>query len=354
MRIKTKLGAIIVASALFASALPASANAESLLPVSTCSDGEVASPIISAVDVPGGTRYVFDVNGEYVDSSVPNLDFEPTEATASQLAEFGYPEKPVDTAEVAVWKADVLRLKLNFIPSFCQSVDQSFDSGQVTSGNWAGYIANDPSSTAYTGIKAKLVQPLVSATACLGAEVSHWVGLGGSNSTQGLIQAGTRYKSTGYSAWIEWLTSTNVNLPITLGQVSVNPGDDIRISITRSLVAADNGKTVFAIDNMTNGSHQTATKNIPSIYYFGGTAEVVDERPALYNPSTGTTTLLPLANYGQALWSLIYVLKLNGTYAELATQNESRITMVSSGTTLDQPDLMSSSSSFTDRFTRCL
>ena len=93
--------------------------------------------------------------------------------------------------------------------------------------NWAGYVAT---SGPFTAISGSWTVPQVHASDSFAADAS-WIGIGGVSSTD-LIQSGTQSMtgpdgSVTYDAWIETLPEAPVTIP-----VSVNPGDQIAVSIT--------------------------------------------------------------------------------------------------------------------------
>ncbi|HUC37011.1 MAG TPA: G1 family glutamic endopeptidase [Acidimicrobiales bacterium] len=157
----------------------------------------------------------------------------------------------------------------------------------VQSSNWAGYDEGLlDTSTPFTSISAEWTIPTASQHTAGQAESSAtWVGIGGGcvDMTSGcavgdetLIQAGTEQDvsasgTASYSAWWEVLPA-----PSLTASVTVNPGDEVSVSIT--------GPVLWTIDfkDLTNGNSFTESVPYPSPM---DTAEWIEEAPVVISTS---------------------------------------------------------------------
>jgi Peptidase A4 family len=111
--------------------------------------------------------------------------------------------------------------------------------GQTQTLNWAGYIS--PGQPPFTSVVGRWVVPSVSYVAGSGVAgkpadepSSLWIGIGGANGEQDLIQLGTEQDvaasgGTTYYAWYEMLPADQVSLPPQ--QYPVRPGDVLSASL---------------------------------------------------------------------------------------------------------------------------
>ena len=111
--------------------------------------------------------------------------------------------------------------------------------GQTQTENWAGYIS--PGQPPFTSVVGRWVVPSVSYFAGSGfgrepvIELSSlWIGIGGANGEQDLIQIGTEQDvsangTTTYFAWYEMLPGDEIRLP--RQQYPVGPGDVLSASL---------------------------------------------------------------------------------------------------------------------------
>lgn len=164
-----------------------------------------------------------------------------------------------------------------------------------SSSNWAGYaIVSDlknPQPT-FTGVSATWIVPSVEASFIGDTHSGVWIGIGGDESDDTLIQAGTQQDSlrgrTSYSAWFEILPAQHVSIP----QLSIRAGHRVQasISLTDPLL---NQWTIDLIDVSTGQKfHRVLVYNSSML-----SAEWIVERPSINN------VISPLANFGNFTFS---------------------------------------------------
>jgi hypothetical protein len=140
-----------------------------------------------------------------------------------------------------------------------------------SSANWSGYLA--PSQSAgqpYTSAAGRWIVPPVSYITSRGISVdasSIWVGIGGLNGDQTLIQVGTEQDAsatgaTTYYAWYETLPANQISL--SPQQYPVRPGDVVGASLqcTASCTAGAAQSWTLAMTDYTAGWSWTSP-NIP-------------------------------------------------------------------------------------------
>ena len=169
------------------------------------------------------------------------------------------------------------------------------DAASSTSSNWSGYVAAAPGTT-FTDVKGSWVQPAATCPARSSAYSSFWVGLGGSSpGSQGLEQIGTsadcRSGRPVTSAWYELVPAPPVAVPL-----AVSAGDTISAEVGVS------GTTVsFQLTDTTTGA--TFSKQVTVAAADLTSAEWIAEAPSQCDARGSRCTVLPLADFGTALFS---------------------------------------------------
>ncbi len=169
------------------------------------------------------------------------------------------------------------------------------DAASSTSSNWAGYTVTAP-GTSFSDVKGSWVQPAATCPARSSSYSSFWVGLGGSSAAaQGLEQIGTSAdcqsgRPVTY-AWYELVPAPPVSVPLT-----VSAGDTISGEVSVS------GTTVsFQLTDTTTGA--TFSKQVTVAAPDLSSAEWIAEAPAQCDSRGSRCSVLPLANFGTALFS---------------------------------------------------
>jgi hypothetical protein len=315
----------------------------------------------SISDFPGGGKiYSFNIDGYTVTSAVPPDNFNPVTATDEQLQKYGFEPRPKDSSKLNAWQERMSHYKSTPIPAigvtdFRENINQSLqDNAQNTIYNsdyscpsWSGY-ENDVGG--FNATEGDFVIPSISSTYSE-AEESSWVGIGGDQlhfgGNGGLIQAGVYWeRSTGkYTPFYEWINAAGQGVQgLSFSGISVKAGDlvDIYVDWSNPL----NYTAYFGIEDLTNGQSANYTATLNSNFYDTKTADWIDEAPCINDGSEQA----PLGNYGTINWSVCY--------SELTTDNMTAFNsrhcdrdIATNGTTiLSEPDLPSSTSSFTDHF----
>ena len=270
---------------------------------------------------------------------IPPKGFNPLEASADELEEYGFPERPEGGDALADWKDAMSSWKeaatpdaevTNQLPSQSATVDgeapvaNQFSASAINSSsavvktgmsdNWSGFVAAGPEKT-YRGVYGTFTQPKVSATSSASYSC-YWVGLGGYWNKR-LVQCGTSAnyypskKKAAYSAWYEWLSPSEDKTKTVAMQdfsLSVKPGNKIYSKCTWN----PTDKVVkFYVENKTTGKSASYKKKISKVgnYYDGMTAEWITERPTIKNMKT------PLAKYGECNWTGCHVKATKDTKA---------------------------------------
>jgi hypothetical protein len=168
------------------------------------------------------------------------------------------------------------------------------------SANWSGYLApSQPAGRPYTSVLGRWTVPPVSYVPSRASPVnasSMWVGIGGANGDQTLIQLGTEQDASAigttiYYAWYEMLPAGQVGL--SPQQYPLRPGDVVGASLqcTASCTVGATQSWTLSMTDYTAGWSWT----LPNVPYASslGSAEWILEAPA-----SAQGVELPLANFG--------------------------------------------------------
>lgn len=163
----------------------------------------------------------------------------------------------------------------------------------LVSSNWAGYVAtgaDGTTSTAFSEVSARWIQPRVTCTSGIVSSAAFWVGLGGaSSSSQALEQIGTAADCTGrgsasYSMWYELVPAPSVRI-----KYKVFPGNVIEASV--DVVGA---KVTLQIRNLTRRTRYTRV--LQTLALDVSSAEWIAEAPTACD-SSGSCGVLPLTYF---------------------------------------------------------
>ncbi len=164
----------------------------------------------------------------------------------------------------------------------------------TSSENWAGYTVvsnlSEPQPV-ITGLSASWVVPTV-ASSVVDTHSGVWIGVGGYDSDDTLIQVGTEQDSVGgqvsYLAWFEILPAQRVTIP----RMSIDAGHSIQASI-RLVDSSLNQWTIDLVDlNTLQEFHRTLVYNSSRL-----SAEWIVERPTINHAFSA------LANFGSVTFS---------------------------------------------------
>jgi hypothetical protein len=160
-----------------------------------------------------------------------------------------------------------------------------WSSAQLT--NWAGYARTDE-TTAYTQATDTFVVPTVDTTITGTQIVSDWVGIGGVETGDWLVQAGIQMvnlKGTAYyTAWTEVYPHPEKTL-----QLAVEPGDSVTVTVTH----AKTNRWLLRVQDGTQIGQRSVRVNHKKA--LGGSVEVIEERPCIKAPCDAPNEFAHLA-----------------------------------------------------------
>lgn len=199
--------------------------------------------------------------------------------------------------------------------------------GQLTSRNWAGYVALPQGSTkTFTSVSATWVQPKVTCPT-KDAWVVFWVGLDGwlNNSVE---QGGSSARCVdGVPQYRTWWETFPTNAIQTVDTIA--PGDTITASVTYSPAS---GRFTIVVKDVTNGKAFTRSVLCGSGATCDRTsAEVIAEDVGRF----GTDAYFPLAKYAPTTFTKVLIrnqAKRAGAFASAAWSNNA-VTETSDGVT---------------------
>lgn len=160
--------------------------------------------------------------------------------------------------------------------------------------NWAGYVvmgADETTTTRFTRVAARWVQPAATCTSARNTYSAFWVGLGGSSdASEALEQIGTEAdcRASGaatYNMWYELLPAASVRL-----KLKVFPGNVVAASVKVS-----GRKVTLQIRNLTRKT--TFTKTVRMATPDLSSAEWIAEAPSACD-LLGRCEQLPLSDFG--------------------------------------------------------
>ncbi len=175
--------------------------------------------------------------------------------------------------------------------------------------NWAGYAVHGPM---FRSVSARWRQPRASCGSTRSYSAM-WVGLGGYKLTSSAVeQVGTELDCIGgrpsSSAWYELAPSASHRV-----RIGVHPGDLISASVT-----ASGGRVTIAISDLT--SHHNFQKTLsPSSTIDLSSAEWILEAPSECIFGSAACQTLPLANFGQARFTLTRAQTATGPLGTILT-----------------------------------
>lgn len=313
----------------------------------------------------GGKDYVYIIDGVKNHYLVPPDDFDPLTATDEELDRYCFPDRPEAMALSDAANSDYsdwYSLMANYTgtpePEISVSVQPVNPeptapvtrATSATSYNWSGYVSDlgDSSSKFYTQAQVDYTQPTISAIESGAVTLnSYWIGFGGYNGSEKLVQAGTStYGKSTHKAWYEYLSDTGETVHMQyIDSLTVSAGDSIHVYITFQKA---NNKFEYYIANNTTGKSASGYVELDASKQFDGTTvEWVVERCK----SGGSLT--SLGDYGtMTMKNCKATLNSSNTWLNLGNlSNLYKVTMIGSGgNTLSSPGSISSGTQFTCTF----
>jgi hypothetical protein len=271
------------------------------------------------------------------------VTFDPLTASAAELAIHGFPARPEDPAQLALFQRHYTRMKgrLRCIePTFTvrpslrpsKSADTEGEAGGSVP-FWSGAVVYAPSGQSFKWLQAEWVVPNVSTAIgsnTIGSTENayvavSWIGLGNSS----LLQAGAGGSISpggqpSFFLWHEWTPPGWV----TINNLQVNAGDLITVLICTPSGAGSTLSTIYFTNN-TQGLQTSYEISFPEgagdpTSFLGDQAEWIVERPSV----TGGLAILP--NYGEVFFSSANAVLTNGSLVNAGTPggNNGSINMV--------------------------
>jgi hypothetical protein len=222
----------------------------------------------------------------------PPANFNPLSASAAELLQYGFPERPTTETDLKAWEYAMANAKYYVKPEQKPSTAVHGLAHTVYSLNWAGYIVDCPDNKRngytpqYTVVHGFWTQPTYSGS----ADPSFWQGIGGWMGSSCALQAGADSNalvvggSSRYEFWVEDYPLGT----IWQAQPAVSGGNQLYVSLVY------NGATSTAfLENATTGQYTSVVFNTP--YYDGKSADYIYEAvgvPTLPYGSWGSTQFL--------------------------------------------------------------
>jgi hypothetical protein len=271
----------------------------------------------------------------------PPPGFDPLTASAQDLAQAGFPDRPTDPVLLARYRRFFNRTKGRFQyiePTFRVDPSKSthpnkgsrMGAGTETYDNWSGGVVYAPSGQSFKWVQGDWVVPNVYPTAQNQWQYcANWIGLDGDGSGD-VCQAGMICSvfQSGNSVtrnifpWHEWYPSSWVEIT----NLTVSPGDMISMLICTAQGAGSTTAMIF-FGNHTSGISMSYQITAPSgTKLVGNSAEWIVETPYV----NGALTDMP--DYGEVFFSTCQAFLNDGSWLDGGTGNN--INLVQNGTTL--------------------
>jgi hypothetical protein len=245
-------------------------------------------------------------------TAAPPEGFDPVRASDADLAYYGFPPRPNDSADYEGWAKAMAASGERITPKLEQTniyhgplqKAPSEEADISKSSNWSGYVhlgtAKSYGKSSYSFIYSYITVPTANVADGTCADkpdfASGWVGIDGDDSSD-VLQDGIEFdaicdkgeKGTLYSAWIEWfpLGEERISFPIKPGQL---------FYVETWSTSATSGH--FFIENVTEKKHTTLSLSAPKgTKLIGNSAEFITERPGV---NGGLATL---TNYGSQTYT---------------------------------------------------
>jgi hypothetical protein len=223
---------------------------------------------------------------------------------------------------------------------------------ETLSNNWSGYGINGGGT--YTTVQGSWTVPAVSYQSYSGSPdveaSSTWIGVGGQDSDETLIQIGTMQAAAPsgdaeYFAWYEVLPDTEV--PISRKQYPVKPGDTITATIQCTAACAPYALSTWVL-TLTNAGRWPQPYTITLQYASSLTSvEWIMEGPCIKDCGSSSPGFAYMPNFGSTTFSAISV---NNATPKLARSPNGIIMKDPNGNAMSMPS-DPNGSSFTVNFT---
>lgn len=145
----------------------------------------------STYALPGGQTMVIDT---------PPTSFSPASASSAALQKYGFPARPASGSARTDWQNAMNAYNPETAPPTTITVPTSTTKDESTfASNWAGFTAGqwNSQSQAFISVKADVTVPTVNGCFGSGQDVFAWIGLGGTNASNDLLQQGVECNDYG-------------------------------------------------------------------------------------------------------------------------------------------------------------
>jgi len=288
-------------------------------------------------------------DGSVLTSVTPPAGFDPLTADNSQLTQYGFPLPPSEAGELDAWKAAMSAFKSDEAPTEPLKVSESAPSADASFAtyytNWAGYIAGSlfVHSHTYVAVKANLTVPSNTGTCSSSNSVGFWIGLGGTNESNGLVQQGVECGNTyvgsgsAYRPFTEFASTAHPVAFCGFSSWTLAAGDVIYQNMS---FQTSTNKAFFYLEDQTSGVTHSCSATPPVGWAWNlNVAEWIAESPPGFSINFHSVTF---TNAHTELSS-------NSTWVTLGSQPISKTIQGSSSTTYCiSPGAISGGTAFTD------
>ena len=253
--------------------------------------GLADSPIASSAGCVIQAQPVYDGQGAAmpgVSTIVPPRTFNPLTASGSELACYGFPQRPADPDKQAGW-IDAMRSYKRFVAPIVGKPMQTGNpgvqpynqcSGCYFRGSWAGYSVWASKNTSYPSMRFTEISADWNVPATHNCQnnysIATWVGIGGDDSTTDIIQAGVEsFWNSAYGCAVKFVyenAPSHDTAPIPF--FGVSEGDSVYVDVS---YAPSTNQATYFVEDTTKGTTTSLTES--NIQYQGNSAEAVLENP---------------------------------------------------------------------------
>jgi hypothetical protein len=318
---------------------------ESHLPSCDARTSEARGNALAHTELLPGGGYSMNyqlANGETIERPVPPEGFDPLTATAKELETYGLPPRPSNPEALEEWEESMTGYE-SVTPEPTGLCETSMETGEEVgapeetggpnqSQAWSGFVAVDHAHPRrFRVVRGTFVQPSASFDAgCHEPKEVSWVGLGGWNSSHGLMQDGTGIgpNENDVYAWYEYLNEGKKG-SINITRISELEGFITQEAVVTTSVSFSKGAGQEIATFYISEKHGGQSRGRPVVikrfdgeeFYNGGTAEWIDERPSINKAPT------PLREFFTIPWSGMWAVEGDGDEVKPVVLPRERITM---------------------------
>jgi hypothetical protein len=297
--IKTLIATIALVLSMGGASAVADSNAPSSTPPANCQSSfnpyDYTAEALEACGIPayratvttlpsGGQRYsYYQPDGIlYAETTMPPEGFDPRTASDRELAEYGYPPRPIAplAPQQEEWERMVSIPRTTPEP-FMVKVD-SF-SASLESSDWSGRITD---KGGFTYAESDYTEPSFDNSVCGESAEVTWAGIGGGpNASKGsyLFQTGTAHSNNldigfaNHQPWWEIASGEGGSKAQPFASKAVASAGDTLVAITDT--QSDPGKVSFSVIDYTSSQTWQTTVALKGRTASPATAEMIAERP---------------------------------------------------------------------------